>query len=321
MPAAAELLEDLRHQPLDRLEDILLLDEAHLDVELVELARRAVGAGVLVAEAGRDLEVAVEAGDHQQLLELLRRLGKGVELARVEAGGDDEVAGALGRGGGQDRRRHLVEAHRRHLVADRGDHRRTQQDVAVHALAAQVEEAVLQAPLLVDPVLGVDRERQRGGRAEHLGLADLDLDLTGGQLGVDVLLAAGDGLAVHPDDRLLGELVQRLIGGGARAGDELRDAVVVAQIDEEDAAQVAPIVQPATQPDVGADVRGAELAAGVGPVPMHRRSSIPRLVQWVFHVKHPQPTGVHEITSPPLRCRWPLALFVPLFLKWGNAHW
>ena len=62
------------------------VDEAHLEVELVELARRAVGARVLVAEAGRDLEVAVEAGDHQQLLELLRRLRQRVELARDGCG-------------------------------------------------------------------------------------------------------------------------------------------------------------------------------------------------------------------------------------------
>lgn len=73
--AVAELLEELGHQLLDRLEDVLLLDERHLDVELVELAGRAVGAGVLVAEARRDLEVAVEARDHQQLLELLRACG------------------------------------------------------------------------------------------------------------------------------------------------------------------------------------------------------------------------------------------------------
>ena len=114
--AAAELLEELGHQLLDRLEDVLLLDEAHLDVELVELARRAVGAGVLVAEAGRDLEVAVEARDHQQLLELLRGLRQRVELAGVQPGGDHEVAGALGGGRGQDRGRHLVEAERGHLV-------------------------------------------------------------------------------------------------------------------------------------------------------------------------------------------------------------
>jgi len=49
--------------------------KAHLDIELIELARTAVGARVLVAEARRDLEIAVEARDHDELLELLRRLG------------------------------------------------------------------------------------------------------------------------------------------------------------------------------------------------------------------------------------------------------
>src|SRR5690349_23654496 len=51
-------------------------------------ARAAVGAGVLVAEAGRDLEVAVEARDHDQLLEHLRRLRERVELTRMDAGLD-----------------------------------------------------------------------------------------------------------------------------------------------------------------------------------------------------------------------------------------
>lgn len=273
MPAVSELLEELGHQLLDRLEDVLLLDEAHLDVELVELARRTVGAGVLVTEAGRDLEVAVEARDHQQLLELLRRLRQRVELAGVQPGGHHEVARALGGRRGQDRGGHLVETERRHLVPDRGDHGRAQHDVAVHALAAQVEEAVLQAALLTHSVVGVDLERQLLRGAQQLDLGNLDLDLAGGQLGVDVLGAARDDLSVDADDRLLVDLVEGLIGGGAGAGDELRDAVVVAQIDEEDAAQVSAIVQPAAQPDVGGDVRGAELAAGVGPVPMHRRSS------------------------------------------------
>ncbi|EDX23248.1 hypothetical protein SSAG_03038 [Streptomyces sp. Mg1] len=35
-------------------------------------------------------------------------------------------------------------------------------------------------------------------------------------------------------------------------------------------------MQPAAQPDVGADVRGSELAARVGPVPMHQSSSSSR---------------------------------------------
>ena len=58
--------------------------EAHLDVELGEL-RLAIAAQVLVAEAARDLEVAVVAGDHQQLLELLRRLRQRVELRPAAA--------------------------------------------------------------------------------------------------------------------------------------------------------------------------------------------------------------------------------------------
>src|SRR5262249_2277262 len=79
--ALAKLLEHAGEHGLDRLEHVFLRDEAHLEVELVELAGRAVGARVLIAEARRDLEVAVEAGDHQQLLELLRRLRESVELA------------------------------------------------------------------------------------------------------------------------------------------------------------------------------------------------------------------------------------------------
>ena len=67
-------------------EDVFLRDEAHLEVELVELARQTVGARILVAEAGRDLEIAVEAGDHQELLVLLRSLRQGVELARHGCG-------------------------------------------------------------------------------------------------------------------------------------------------------------------------------------------------------------------------------------------
>ena len=70
--------------------------ERHLDVDLRELGL-AVGAQVLVAEAPHDLEVAVEARDHQELLVELRRLRQRVELARVDAAGHEVVARALGR--------------------------------------------------------------------------------------------------------------------------------------------------------------------------------------------------------------------------------
>ena len=87
---------DLDDHPLDERHDRRLVDEAHLEVELGEL-RLAVAAQVLVAEAAGDLEVAVDARDHQQLLELLRALGQRVDGARLEPARDDEVARALGR--------------------------------------------------------------------------------------------------------------------------------------------------------------------------------------------------------------------------------
>ena len=59
------------------------------------------------------------------------------------------------------------------------------------ARAAQVEVAVLEAGLLAhgDPL--VDLERQRRGGVEHLDVRRDDLDLAGGQVGVDVALARG----------------------------------------------------------------------------------------------------------------------------------
>ncbi len=69
-------------------------DERRLDVDLRELGLT-VRAQILVAEAARDLEVAVEPRDHEQLLVELRRLRQRVELARVHAARHQVVARAL----------------------------------------------------------------------------------------------------------------------------------------------------------------------------------------------------------------------------------
>ena len=65
-------------------EQLLAVGERHLHVELRELLDT-VGAEILVAEADRDLVVAVEAGHHRQLLEDLRALGQGEEPASLQA--------------------------------------------------------------------------------------------------------------------------------------------------------------------------------------------------------------------------------------------
>ena len=59
---------------LQHLQHVLAGRERELEVELTKL-ELAVGAEILVPPAGRDLVVAVEPADHEQLLEELRRLG------------------------------------------------------------------------------------------------------------------------------------------------------------------------------------------------------------------------------------------------------
>src|SRR6266849_10616172 len=108
------------------------------------LTRRAVGTARLVANAWSDLKIAVEAGHHQQLLELLRRLRQGIELAGMEPARNQIVARPLGRARRQDRRLELGEALGDHAPSDRGDDLRAQHDVGMDALAPEVEEAVFE---------------------------------------------------------------------------------------------------------------------------------------------------------------------------------
>src|SRR4029079_14000651 len=130
------------------------VDEAHLEVELGELGL-AVAAEVLVAIAPRDLEIPIDARDHEDLLELLGALREGVDAARLEAARHYEVAGAL--------RRRLDERRCLDLdagvgvvdLADRLDEAAAQQQPLLHRLAADVEVAVLEPQALVDRRIGV----------------------------------------------------------------------------------------------------------------------------------------------------------------------
>ena len=197
-----------RAHALHEREEVLLLREGHLDVELRDLLDP-VGAQVLVAEADRDLVVAVEAADHEQLLEDLRRLRQREEAALLQAARHDEVARALGRRLEEDRRLDVEEAVRLHLPADRRDQARAEPDVPLHPRPAQVEPPVAEAQRLVDPLL-VELERQRRRAREDLEPVDLELDVTGRQVGVDVLRRASDDLALRAEDELVADLVRGL---------------------------------------------------------------------------------------------------------------
>ena len=238
---------------------VVLLDEAHLDVELGEL-RLPVGAEVLVAVAAGDLEVALHAGDHQQLLEQLRALRQGVPAAGLEPGRHQEVAGALGGGAGQRRRLDLDEAVRVEHVAGGLVDLAAQPDRGVGAAAAQVEVAVLEPRLLAHVDVVADRERQRRRGAEHLDLGGDHLDLAGREVGVLVALLARGHLA----DDLEAVLGAQLVGDRLVADHDLDDAAGLAQVDERDPAVVAPAGHPPGEGDGLADVLGAQGAGVMG---------------------------------------------------------
>ena len=147
------------HDTLGDRHHVLLVDERHLHVELREL-ELAVGPQRLVAEAAGDLVVALEAGDHQQLLEQLRRLRQRVEAcpaACAPARRSRARPRASTASGSASRCRGTRPVQ---VVADRLRDAVAQLERALHRLAPQVEVAVAQAQRFVHGRVLVDRERR-----------------------------------------------------------------------------------------------------------------------------------------------------------------
>ncbi len=204
----------------------------------------AVGAEVLVAVAAGDLVVALHARHHQQLLEQLRALRQRVEAARLQAGGHQEVARALGCRAGQRRRLDLDEVVTRQHVARRRIHLGTQANRGARALAAQIEVAVLQPGFLAG--LLVELERQWGALPQHGQRRRVDFDVTRGDFGVRIALGADLDDAVDGDAVLRAQPVR--LGEHVRLAEHhLRHAGRVAKVDEDDTAVVATTRYPAGQ--------------------------------------------------------------------------
>ena len=161
-------MADLDDHRLDEVHDPLLVDETHLEVQLREFGL-SVSAQILVAEATGNLEVSVHAGDHEQLLELLRALRQGIDAAGLEPAGNDEVSCAFRRRLQQDRSFDLDETGPMVGVADCSDKFGSQQQPIEQGLAPDVEIAVLEPQAFVDGrIRFVDVERWRLGLVEYL---------------------------------------------------------------------------------------------------------------------------------------------------------
>ena len=88
--------EQLFHQALDDVKEDFALGKSHFDIQLGKF-RLAVGAQVLVAEAPYNLEITIEARNHQKLLEELGGLRQGVIAPVMQAAGHEVVPRAFGR--------------------------------------------------------------------------------------------------------------------------------------------------------------------------------------------------------------------------------
>ena len=102
--------EDITDQLFCYLDHILLVTEAHLDIDLRKL-RLPVCPEIFITEALRNLEVAVEATHHQKLFEELRRLREGIEFTPMDTARYEIVPCTFGCGLGQDRCLYFEEAH------------------------------------------------------------------------------------------------------------------------------------------------------------------------------------------------------------------
>ena len=226
-------------------EDGFLLGEGHFEVDLGELGL-AVGAEVFVAEAAGDLEVAVEAGDHEDLFEDLGGLGEGEELAGVDARGDEVVAGALGGGAGHAGGFDFEEALFGEVVADSHGDFGAHDEVVLHGGPAEVDVAVFEADFLVgDGVFG-GGERGCFGVVEEEEVVAYEFDFAGGQVGVGAAFAGAD-CACDGDDVLGAGLFGFGVGLGGEGfvENDLGDAGAVAEIEEDEVAVVAAAVDPA----------------------------------------------------------------------------
>ena len=246
-------LEDRADEVFHDGADFVHREEGGFNIHLREF-RLTVGAQVFVAEALDDLVVAVEAGDHQELLEELRRLRQGVEAAVLNARGNEVVAGAFRGGARQHRRFDVDEAVLVEVLAEGHGGAVAHAQVLLHGRTAKVEHAVGETGRFGE-VLVVEVERRRHRRIENFEFVAEQFDAARNE--VFVLRAFGTG--ANDADDLEAVFVAALVRRGehfgtVRVADDLNETFSVAKVNEDHAAVVAATVSPAEKGHGLADV-------------------------------------------------------------------
>ena len=262
------LLAKLNIQRLDERHHVFALHKGHLQVKLREL-RLPVGPLVLVPKTTRNLVIAIQAGHHQELLELLRRLRQRIKLPWVQTARHEVVARAFRRRGGHDGSLDVEEVTRVEEVAHVLDDAIAQHQVIAHAWAAQIEVAVAQAQRFVHATLFMQIKRWRLCCTEHLDGAGQHFNRAGGQVGIcSTFRSQRDGTldgqhVFRPSVRY--DLVR--LGRRLRVAHDLGEAIAVTQINENQPAMIATPMQPAGEHHTAISVSVTEAPARIGAPP------------------------------------------------------
>ena len=201
-------LENRRKHLFYNGEHIFLGSKCHLHIQLIELSRRTVCAGILITETRSNLEIAVKTGSHQNLLELLRSLWQCVELARMIPCRYKVVSCALRRRAGQNRCGNLHKVQRIHSLAKFSHNLASHNNIALHCRVSQIQIAVLESCILIclSGLIDFKRKRIVDALSENLDFLRNYLDLTGRKLHIlagTLTNGSGDGqcrLLVHTVD-------------------------------------------------------------------------------------------------------------------------
>lgn len=139
----------------------------------------------------------------------------------------------------------------------------------MEGFASQVQVAMRQAHVFRIIGLTEYRQRQFSGRRLDFHLTGDDLDRSSVEIVVHQRRVASNHLALNGENALGSKTLNRFESWRAGIENDLRQAVVVSKINEDDATMIAPTVQPAGQFDSFADMGWAKLAASMGAVCVH----------------------------------------------------
>jgi hypothetical protein len=139
--------------------------------------------------------------------------------------------------------------------------------------APKVQEAVSQTNVLGIFLIAEHRQGQFGGFGENLDRGSKNLDPACRELGILGSRRAGADRSIHADDPFGPQAFGELEGRGVRIDDDLGEAIMVAQVDEQKPAVIADAMNPTREANNGADMRLAQLAAGMCPINMHEEVS------------------------------------------------